>query len=46
MKTKAYAAQSAIAPLAPLNVRRREPSAHDVQIQILVIDMASLKEAL
>jgi uncharacterized zinc-type alcohol dehydrogenase-like protein len=35
MNAKAYAAQSAVAPLAPFAIQRREPSAHDVQIQIL-----------
>ena len=33
--TKAYAAQSATTPLAPFNFERREPGAHDVQIEIL-----------
>ena len=33
--TKAYAAQSATAPLAPFEVTRRAPSADDVQIEIL-----------
>ena len=33
--TKAYAAQSASAPLAPFNFDRREVGAHDVQIEIL-----------
>ncbi len=32
---KAYAAQSADAPLAPFAVERREPGPHDVQIDIL-----------
>jgi len=35
MNAKAYAAQSAVSPLAPFALQRREPSAHDVQIQIL-----------
>ena len=35
MSTKAYAAQSATAPLAPWSLNRREPTAHDVQIDIL-----------
>ena len=35
MKTaKAFAAQSASTPLAPFSIQRREPTAHDVQIQI------------
>jgi uncharacterized zinc-type alcohol dehydrogenase-like protein len=33
--TKAYAAQSATTPLAPWNLDRREPTPHDVQIDIL-----------
>ncbi len=33
--TKAYAAQSATTPLAPWNLKRREPGPHDVQIEIL-----------
>ena len=33
--TKAYAAQSATAPLAPSSVERRAPKPHDVQIDIL-----------
>jgi len=33
--TKAYAAQSATTPLALWNLERREPDAHDVQIDIL-----------
>lgn len=32
--TKAFAAQSATSPLAPLNIERREPTASDVEIQI------------
>jgi alcohol dehydrogenase (NADP+) len=32
---KAYAATSATAPLAPHSIERREPGAHDVQIEIL-----------
>ncbi|MGN6214322.1 NAD(P)-dependent alcohol dehydrogenase [Parafilimonas sp.] len=35
MATKAYAAQSATAPLAPWSLDRREPTPHDVQIDIL-----------
>ena len=35
MKTKSYAAQNATTPLAPFNFDRRDPGAHDVQIQIL-----------
>lgn len=35
MKTNTYAAQSATTPLAPFNIQRREPGAHDVQIDIL-----------
>jgi uncharacterized zinc-type alcohol dehydrogenase-like protein len=35
MKTaKAFAAQSASTPLVPFSIQRREPTAHDVQIQI------------
>lgn len=33
--TKSYAAQSAVAPLAPFAFDRREPGPHDVQIDIL-----------
>ncbi len=33
--TKSYAVQSATTPLAPFNFDRREPGAHDVQIDIL-----------
>ncbi|MFN8323273.1 MAG: NAD(P)-dependent alcohol dehydrogenase [Chitinophagales bacterium] len=35
ISTKAYAAQSATTPLAPFQFERREPGAHDVQIEIL-----------
>jgi uncharacterized zinc-type alcohol dehydrogenase-like protein len=35
MKTQAYAAQSAVAPLAPFTIQRRGPGAHDVEIEIL-----------
>lgn len=35
MATKAYAAQSATTPLAPWSLDRREPTPHDVQIDIL-----------
>ena len=35
MKTNAYAAQSASTPLAAFNFQRRDPGAHDVQIEIL-----------
>ncbi|MEP6683753.1 MAG: NAD(P)-dependent alcohol dehydrogenase [Parafilimonas sp.] len=35
MSTKAYAAQSATTPLAPWSLDRREPTSHDVQIDIL-----------
>src|SRR6201995_5424220 len=35
MSTKAYAAQSATTPLAPWSLERREPTPHDVQIDIL-----------
>lgn len=35
MQVKAYAAQEATAPLAPYTINRREPKAHDVQIEIL-----------
>ncbi|WP_437945025.1 NAD(P)-dependent alcohol dehydrogenase [Sorangium sp. So ce296] len=33
--TKAYAAASATSPLAPTEIPRRDPTAHDVQIEIL-----------
>ncbi len=33
--TKAYAAQAPTTPLTPFNFERREPGAHDVQIEIL-----------
>ena len=33
--TKAFAAQNATAPLGPFTLDRREPGAHDVQIEIL-----------
>ncbi|MBA3385563.1 MAG: NAD(P)-dependent alcohol dehydrogenase [Verrucomicrobiota bacterium] len=33
--TKAYAAQSATSPLAPFSLERRDPTASDVQIEIL-----------
>jgi len=35
MTTKAYATQSASTPLAPFKIQRRDPGAHDVQIEIL-----------
>jgi uncharacterized zinc-type alcohol dehydrogenase-like protein len=35
MSTKAYAAQTATAPLAPWSLERRAPTPHDVQIDIL-----------
>jgi len=35
MKTSAYAAQNARTPLSPFNIQRRDPGAHDVQIEIL-----------
>jgi len=35
MTTKAYATQSATTPLAPFKIQRRDPGAHDVQIEIL-----------
>jgi alcohol dehydrogenase (NADP+) len=35
MATKAYAAQAATSPLAPLDIERRAPGPHDVQIDIL-----------
>ena len=35
MQTKSYAAQSATTPLAPFSFQRRDPGAHDVQIQII-----------
>src|SRR5215208_3000750 len=34
-KAKAYAAASAKSPLAPTTIPRRDPSAHDVHIEIL-----------
>lgn len=33
--TKAFAAQNATSPLGPFSLERREPGAHDVQIEIL-----------
>ncbi len=35
MKTNAYAAQNATAPLAPFSIQRRDPGEHDVLIKIL-----------
>lgn len=35
MPTKSYAAQSATSPLGPFNIQRREPTAKDVEIDIL-----------
>jgi uncharacterized zinc-type alcohol dehydrogenase-like protein len=35
MKTRAYAAASAGAPLAPFSIERRDPGPHDVTIEIL-----------
>jgi alcohol dehydrogenase (NADP+) len=35
MKTNAYAAQTATAPLTPFNLERRDVGKHDVQIEIL-----------
>lgn len=35
MSTQAYAAQSATDPLKPFAINRREPTAHDVEIEIL-----------
>ncbi len=35
MPTKAFAAQSATSPLGPFNIQRREPTAKDVEIDIL-----------
>jgi uncharacterized zinc-type alcohol dehydrogenase-like protein len=35
MATKAFAAQSATSPLGPFNIQRREPTAKDVEIDIL-----------
>lgn len=35
LKTKGYAAQSAVAPLKPWEFERREPGVHDLQIEIL-----------
>ncbi len=32
---KAYGTQTATSPVAPLNIERREPSLHDVEIEIL-----------
>ena len=32
---KAYSAASAISPLAPTTIRPRDPTEHDVQIEIL-----------
>ena len=43
---KAYSAASATSPLARTQINRRDPTEHDVQIEILYhfsIDMASLK---
>ncbi len=34
-KTKAYSAASATSPLASTSIARRDPTAHDVQIEIL-----------
>jgi alcohol dehydrogenase (NADP+) len=38
-KTKAYSAASATSPLAPSTIQRREPTAHDVQFDILFCGM-------
>jgi uncharacterized zinc-type alcohol dehydrogenase-like protein len=35
IKTKAYAAQSASAALAPFSIERRDPGPHDIQLEIL-----------
>ncbi len=35
MKINSYAVQNAMAPLVPFTLQRREPGAHDVQIEIL-----------
>jgi len=35
MKINSYAVQNARAPLAPFKIQRRDPGAHDVQIEIL-----------
>ena len=35
MKINSYAVQNATAPLAPFKIQRRDPGAHDVQIEIL-----------
>lgn len=35
MKINAYAVQNATSPLAPFVIQRRDPTAHDVQIEIL-----------
>jgi len=34
LPTKGYAAQSATSPIAPFSFERREPGAHDVQLEI------------
>ena len=41
IKGKAYAAQSASAPLAPFDIERRDPGPDDVQIQILTAACAT-----
>jgi hypothetical protein len=40
---KAYSAASDTSPLASTKIERRDPTDRDVQIEILFIDMASLK---
>ena len=35
LPTKAYAAQSATSPLAPVKINRREPGPHDVLFEIM-----------
>jgi len=35
LNAKAYSAQSATSPLAPASIQRRDPTPHDVEIQIL-----------
>jgi alcohol dehydrogenase (NADP+) len=40
---KAYSAASDTSPLASTKIERRDPTDRDVQIEILFIDIASLK---
>ena len=35
LNAKAYSASSATSPLAPASIQRRDPTPHDVEIQIL-----------